>query len=504
MTAILLDVHGFGGMESMAQSASGALAAAVWQGIAIAVAVALGLRLFPKMPATARFAIWASAFAVIAVLPLLHRSMENNSSDAVNVLGEHARAVWTLDARWSLALVGLWAATSLVRVVSLLIGAVKLRGLWKRATPLEVSLPGAAVRNVRVCTSDEVDRPGVIGFFAPKIVIPAWLFEKLTAPEIEQIVLHEIGHLRRADDWINLLQKVALTIFPLNPALLWVERKLCFERELACDDAVLHLTRSPREYATCLTTIAEHRMRLNQARRGLMQPLGALSLGALGRQSELGQRVESILRRSDRMSVGQARFAMAVAVAGLLGGAAELSQCRELVSFTGAPVAMALGNAPVAGATGRLGSMYQAASFRPTERAHETLLKARMPATTATPIRQNTAAAIRVPPADTVTNAGSSFVRANRVADRVQDVVARDRDMRGAQRSSPEAAGQWLVVTTTWRGPDGSRMVLTTAELPEPAASSHATEEVAPVAAFTQVYPYAAVPTRDGWLVFQL
>jgi hypothetical protein len=46
--------------------------------------------------------------------------------------------------------------------------------------------------------------------------------------------------------------------------------------------------------------------------------------------------------------------------------------------------------------------------------------------------------------------------------------------------------------------------VLTTAELPEPAASSHATEEVAPVAAFTQVYPYAAVPTRDGWLVFQL
>ena len=117
--------------------------------------------------------------------------------------------------------------------------------------------------------SDEVDRPTVIGFFSPKILIPGWLLEKLTAAELEQIVLHEAGHLGRADDWMNLLQKIALVIFPLNPALAWVERRLCFERELAVDERVLQAFAgkpgAAKAYAECLTTLAEYRL----GRRGL-------------------------------------------------------------------------------------------------------------------------------------------------------------------------------------------------------------------------------------------
>ena len=93
----------------------------------------------------------------------------------------------------------------------------------------------------------------MIGFFSPRILIPEELFERLTTMELEQIVLHEMGHLRRADDWMNLVQKIGLVLVPLNPALLWIERRLCFERELACDDAVLRSTRAPKAYATCLT-----------------------------------------------------------------------------------------------------------------------------------------------------------------------------------------------------------------------------------------------------------
>jgi beta-lactamase regulating signal transducer with metallopeptidase domain len=491
MTAGFLVIHWFSGMESFAQAASGALAAAVWQGIAIAAAVALGLRLLPKMPAAGRFAIWASAFLVISLLPWIHQFAAGTSSSSVNMLSAHAPALWTLDARWSVALVAVWAGMSLVRGTSLIVGAAKLHGLWKRATPVEVNLPVSMVRRVRVCTSDEVDRPGVIGFFSPKIVIPAWLFEKLTAPEIEQIVLHETGHLRRADDWINLLQKVALAVFPLNLALLWVERKLCFERELACDDAVLQLTRSPKEYASCLTTIAEHRI----SRR---RPLGALSLGALGRQSELGRRVESILRRGDRMSVVQARFAMIAAFAGLLGGTVELSQCRELVSFRGAPVTMVSSDGPATGATGRTGSMYQAIAFRPAETAHETLLKATMPTKTATPVAQNSKAAKGTLTAVAVPNPQPELT----VATPVNEVVSARRPSRGSQPALPEA-GEWVVVTTTWHGFDGLRMVLTTAEVPTP-ISSDSSEIAVPVSAPERVQPYAAVPMRDGWLVFQL
>ena len=88
-------------------------------------------------------------------------------------------------------------------------------------------------RAAALCVSDEVDRPSVVGFFAPRILVPAALLERLSADELRQIVLHEMEHLRRGDDWTNLLQKLSLVVFPLNPALIWIERQLCVERELA-------------------------------------------------------------------------------------------------------------------------------------------------------------------------------------------------------------------------------------------------------------------------------
>ena len=129
-----------------------------------------------------------------------------------------------------------------------------------RWTGCDAVLLAAGFRGVEVCTSSDVDRPSVIGFFSPRILIPEELFDRLTTAEFGQIVLHEVGHLRRGDDWINLLQKLSLVLVPLNPVLMWIERRLCLERELACDDDVLRLTKAPKAYATCLTNLAEHRL----------------------------------------------------------------------------------------------------------------------------------------------------------------------------------------------------------------------------------------------------
>ena len=76
-------------------------------------------------------------------------------------------------------------------------------------------------------------RPSVLGFFRPRILVPPELLKALSPRELRQVVVHEMEHLHRADDWTNLLQKVGLVLFPLNPVLLWVERRLCAERELA-------------------------------------------------------------------------------------------------------------------------------------------------------------------------------------------------------------------------------------------------------------------------------
>jgi hypothetical protein len=382
-----------------------------------------------------------------------------------------------LDVRWTFAIAALWLMVSLVRAVKLAMSAVRLRGIWKRAVPVEGCdevLLAAGFRGVELCTSKDVDRPSVIGFFSPRILIPEELFARLTTEEFGQIVLHEVGHLRRADDWINLLQKLSLVLVPLNPVLLWIERRLCLERELACDDDVLRLTKAPKAYATCLTNLAEHRLGQRLGRRA-----AALSLGAWERKSELARRVHSILLGGKRMGTAQARLVMSVLVLGLLGGSAELARCPQLVSFTGAslPVAAGVRNSSDAGLATVPG--YVPASFRragnaPGE-AHETLLKATMPTGTGDRFVQP------VRPVNTTVVKHRRAGAAPAVQRSREDRAAVQRQMRG-----------WVMVTS-WDGPVGSERAGMTLS----GGRAEFQERVISIS-------YAAVPTAGGWLVIQL
>jgi beta-lactamase regulating signal transducer with metallopeptidase domain len=493
--------------------ATSALMAAVWQGILLAAVVWLGLRLLPKTPAAVRFAIWFGVFVVVTALPMA-------------MLWPHAAAAskgtaapWLmLDARWSLAIAAVWLLASLVRAGTLIQAALRVRALWKRATPVDLALaaePGVGSRRARLCTSDEVDRPTVIGFFSPKILIPGWLLDKLTRAELEQIVLHETGHLGRADDWMNLLQKIALVVFPLNPALAWVERRLCFERELAVDERVLRSfagkAGAATAYAACLTNLAEHRL----GRRGL-----ALALGALGRESELGRRVRRILRRGDAMKPLHARLVLGGAMLGLVVGAAGLERCPKVVGF-------ASGNGPTVAradqgrsARGEVAPLVEVRRIQvrmplPVKGmrismnvSHESLL------TTREPVRSEDTQSPESKPkqvardvAGTVRMVQTSVIsgsRSRRTAKAISDV----------EPSQPVTGEMQWVMVTSWQGADGSRMVLTTArpstvpkeqsDAPAATGDSPESEQQQPQASSEEVHPYAAVPVRGGWLILQL
>jgi hypothetical protein len=353
--------------ESVSRLVAGWFVSGLWQGVVLAVGVGICLRLVPRTTAAVRFAIWTAVFAVLAVLPLVHAYWTNSGSGMPD-----RGAVLHLDARWSVAIAASWLIVSLVRGVKLAVSAVRLHEIWKRAVLVEACdevLLAAGFRGVQVCTSKDVDRPSVIGFFSPRILIPEELFGRLTTAEFGQIVLHEVGHLRRADDWINLLQKVSLVAVPLNPVLIWIERRLCLERELACDDDVLRLTKAPKAYATCLTNLAEHRLGRRAA---------ALSLGAWERRSELARRVHRILRGGQGMGRVQARVVMGALVLGLLGGSAELARCPQFVSFSGTAMPVSTVAQSLPRAAGYHEAAFHVPSRVPTA-AHETLLKASMP-----------------------------------------------------------------------------------------------------------------------------
>jgi len=303
------------------------LVSSIWEGAAVAVCVALCLRFLPGLDATARSIIWTSAFLLLVLLPVI----PTLDAQQLTELRFHA-STFHLDPLWSVAIGSVWLMLSLLRGAQLISSAIHLHRLAARATRIQPDVSiltqlrgGNTSRSAELCTSTEVDRPCVVGFLHPRILLPSILFEQLSVIDLQQVVLHEMEHLRRADDWTNLLQKICLVLFPLNPSLVWVERQLCAEREFACDDRVLQSSCSQKSYALCLTRLAEIAM----FRRSL-----SLALGAWERRSELARRVHRILRcRSEKMRRGPQIVLTGGLILGVVAGAIALAWSPQIVSF---------------------------------------------------------------------------------------------------------------------------------------------------------------------------
>ncbi len=326
--------------DGFAQAAAPAAVAAFWQSLLIALAMVLCLQFLLRCSAAHRFAAWAAGFAVAASLPLLPFILSERSGALTAAAAPaDARSWLELDSHWGFVIAGFWLAGSTIRATELIVHSLRLRKLWRSATPVESDASARSLlartrhaRRAEICTTPDLDRPSVIGFFAPRILIPDWLYPRLTAGELEQVVLHEAEHLRRRDDWTNLFQKIALVLFPLNPALAWMERRLCREREMACDEGVVQKTQAPRTYAACLAALAERRVE----RQELLRRAEALALGAFERRPELVHRVHSILRRRRAFHPLAAGALVSMMAGGLVLGAIELARGPQLVAFVAA------------------------------------------------------------------------------------------------------------------------------------------------------------------------
>ena len=345
--SVMIGLADWGGaaFAGFAHAAALAFVAALWQDALVALALVLCLRFVLRISAAHRFATWAAGFAVAALLPFLpflehHRTVIGTTLAG----GVNARPLLELDSRGGFAIAALWLAASTLRAAELALNLLRLRRLWRGATPVEMNaslhlvLAALPARRIEICTTHDLDRPSVIGFFAPRILIPEWLYSRLTCGELEQVVLHEAEHLRRRDEWTNLLQKLSLVLFPLNPALAFMERCLCREREMACDEGVVQRTRAPRSYAACLTSLAERGLQHRELqRREFLRRAQALSLGAFERRPELISRVDSILRRTKALHPLAAGALVGIVACGLVIGSVELSRSPQLVAFVAAP-----------------------------------------------------------------------------------------------------------------------------------------------------------------------
>src|ERR1700722_5940486 len=317
------------------------LIASIWQGLLLTAFAWAALKLAPGLRASTRFTLWLIVFLLVALLPFFALGHGLFSAyPPVSALPQTGFSLH-LNAAWAFALEGVWLAASLLSLARLFSSARQMRALRGNSTPVMVldpelqsvvARPGK--RPVEVRLSDAVDTPSVIGFFRPAVVLPRSLWSELEPGDRKQVILHEMAHLDRGDDWTNLLQKLLRALSPLNPALFWAERHLCREREQACDDAVLDAAGNARAYATCLTKLAEVK---------LVRRVASLAPGFWQRHSELAGRVENILHRRPRLGPAFSRGLVAAGFAVAFSGALVLQLCPGFISFTSSnPVAAAV------------------------------------------------------------------------------------------------------------------------------------------------------------------
>jgi bla regulator protein blaR1 len=257
----------------------------LWQGAAVAAALAVADALASRRSSTARYALAVSALAVMAALPLFTfaRLMGMPGADVIAAgtpsllvgldptgvsavpgpegtsrLGRSLAAMLpTLVAAW-----GLGVALLSARVVGGWTVAQRLArsGRPTAATGLEEALGRlrAAMRisrPVRLLESARVEIPTVIGWLRPVILFPAATLAGLTPAQLEVVLAHELAHVRRLDYLVNLLQTAVETLLFYHPAVWWVSHRVRVEREHCCDDAAVAACGDALAYARALTDL---------------------------------------------------------------------------------------------------------------------------------------------------------------------------------------------------------------------------------------------------------
>jgi beta-lactamase regulating signal transducer with metallopeptidase domain len=277
-------------LQPLAQASVGRILNTLVEGMAIAVLAWTLLRILRNQNSGTRFAVWFCSLLAIAALPffphLVRKALTANVSSAS----------FRLSNSTALYLFTLWAAISTFLIFRLCISLWQVRRLRQNSTELDPATLDPALRGIlrqfqsprriKLCVSDRVRVPAAVGIFRPAVVVPEWALRELSTEELKVVLLHELAHLQRWDDWTNLAQKALKALFFFHPAVWWIERRLALEREMACDDMVLAHTGSPRAYASSLIAFAER----IHSERGL-----ALAQAVVGRMRQTSLRIAQIL-----------------------------------------------------------------------------------------------------------------------------------------------------------------------------------------------------------------
>ena len=234
-----------------------ALLDSLWQGALMALLATLLLSALKRRSAALKHVVGMVFLVAMALLPLatLTSLLSAGSVTASTGLAISApQGTATLEllspgARLIIAptwLTWFWFAGVVVMLLRLIGGGWMVRALDRKAFKVLPPTWLARIdalrhamgirREVAVRLLQGVGLPCSARVWRPVIWLPVSMLTQLTPDQIEALLAHELGHVRRLD-WIwNGLQRVIEALLFYHPGVWWLSRRIRQERENACDD----------------------------------------------------------------------------------------------------------------------------------------------------------------------------------------------------------------------------------------------------------------------------
>ncbi|WP_339730501.1 M56 family metallopeptidase [uncultured Gimesia sp.] len=140
--------------------------------------------------------------------------------------------------------------------------------------------------------------PSVVGILRPTVLLPMACLAQLSPEQMEQLLYHELTHIKRYDHLFNLAQNTLEAVLFFHPVVWFISKRVRLEREFCCDAVVVASGSRADDYANLLIDVAE-------IAKAVPTRVNPVAVSATGRASILGIRIERILghnrRQKDRL-----------------------------------------------------------------------------------------------------------------------------------------------------------------------------------------------------------
>jgi beta-lactamase regulating signal transducer with metallopeptidase domain len=167
--------------------------------------------------------------------------------------------------RFRLNLITLWLGGALLAVSPLAVGLARTLLLHRKARAIDDAswiglleeLRGRLrlARRVELIETEAAVMPMTWGLRRPVVLLPRQARE--WPDRLRRIVLlHELAHIKRCDVAFQTLGRLACALYWFHPLAWYALRRLRIERELACDDCVVHTGERATDYAAGLLQVA--------------------------------------------------------------------------------------------------------------------------------------------------------------------------------------------------------------------------------------------------------